>query len=215
MNTIMKTAFAATAIVAAAPASAAIVITQSPGAVQPEENVLFDVDQAVDTTVIGTTNNTNTVVEFVSDETLDVSGSSGQARIEGVDGSLDSLLVRLADDQFTFTEFEFNLFNPDNGTTSVTITLSDGTVQSFDLSPNGQNFFGIQATDGSTLTSVAFQTDGTGVADVRQVRIGGIASVTAAVPEPATWALLLLGFFGIGGMMRRTGAVRSLDVTYG
>jgi hypothetical protein len=27
--------------------------------------------------------------------------------------------------------------------------------------------------------------------------------VTGAVPEPSTWALMLLGFFGIGAVMRR------------
>ena len=28
------------------------------------------------------------------------------------------------------------------------------------------------------------------------------ATVTSAVPEPATWAMLLLGFGAIGGVMR-------------
>ena len=38
--------------------------------------------------------------------------------------------------------------------------------------------------------------------------------VNGAVPEPSTWALLLLGFFGIGGMMRRRGEVQSTKVTF-
>ncbi|WP_068879215.1 PEPxxWA-CTERM sorting domain-containing protein [Phenylobacterium sp. CCH12-B4] len=29
------------------------------------------------------------------------------------------------------------------------------------------------------------------------------AAMSAAVPEPATWAMMLLGFFGLGGMLRR------------
>ena len=33
-------------------------------------------------------------------------------------------------------------------------------------------------------------------------------SQVAAVPEPATWAMMLLGFFGIGGMMRRAKVIR-------
>ncbi|NVD44179.1 PEPxxWA-CTERM sorting domain-containing protein [Altererythrobacter sp. HHU K3-1] len=154
--------------------------------------------------VIGTTNQTNTTVNFTSNEMLTVAASQGQARIEGVDGSLDNLTVTLADAMLSFTEFEFNLFDSLDNTTSVTITLSDGTMQTFDLSRNGQNFFGIRATDGDTLTSVSFATNGTGVGDVRQVRIGGISEMTAAVPEPATWALLLLGFGFVGGMMRKT-----------
>ncbi|MEE4536906.1 MAG: PEPxxWA-CTERM sorting domain-containing protein [Erythrobacter sp.] len=33
--------------------------------------------------------------------------------------------------------------------------------------------------------------------------IGDVGQVTGAVPEPSTWALMLLGFFGIGAVMRR------------
>ncbi len=35
-----------------------------------------------------------------------------------------------------------------------------------------------------------------------------------AVPEPATWALLLLGFFGIGGMMRAKRRIARTTVSY-
>ena len=57
--------------------------------------------------------------------------------------------------------------------------------------------------DSSYQSGLAF--DGLALNDVE---IGG------AVPEPSTWALLLLGFFGIGGMMRRRGEVRSTKVTF-
>ncbi len=33
-------------------------------------------------------------------------------------------------------------------------------------------------------------------------------AISAPVPEPATWAMMLLGFFGVGGMMRRAKVVR-------
>lgn len=40
--------------------------------------------------------------------------------------------------------------------------------------------------------------------------ITSISSVTAAVPEPATWAMMLVGFGGIGfAMRRRSGKVRT------
>lgn len=35
-----------------------------------------------------------------------------------------------------------------------------------------------------------------------------------AVPEPATWALMLLGFFAVGAALRRKPAVRSVSVSY-
>ena len=37
---------------------------------------------------------------------------------------------------------------------------------------------------------------------MRQVRLGGVSELAAAVPEPATWALMLLGFGFVGGAMR-------------
>ena len=39
-------------------------------------------------------------------------------------------------------------------------------------------------------------------------------SVNAAVPEPATWAMLLLGMFGIAAAMRRRPAIRAAKLSY-
>ena len=40
------------------------------------------------------------------------------------------------------------------------------------------------------------------VDDVEQVRLGTIASISA-VPEPTTWAMMLIGFCGLGFMVYR------------
>ncbi len=197
-----------------APASAAVIIYDSPGEVQPEENVLFQAEDQFGTTVQGVTNQTSTNVTFTSDEMLTARQSAGQARVEGTDGSLDSLMISLTDPLLSFTEFELNLFNALQGTGQVTFTLSSGLVETYDLG-NGQNFFGIRATDGDRLTSVAFQTDGTGVQDARQFRIGGISSSSVgAVPEPGTWAMLLFGFGAIGAFMRGQKRTRRIRLTY-
>ena len=50
-------------------------------------------------------------------------------------------------------------------------------------------------------------------ADTATLR-GVTREVTGAVPEPATWAVMLLGFFGIGGMARRKKALQSSQVSY-
>jgi hypothetical protein len=42
------------------------------------------------------------------------------------------------------------------------------------------------------------------------VAFGGVG----AVPEPTTWAMLLVGFFGIGGAMRRRRTNRNIALTY-
>lgn len=197
MKTLMTLASAAAlAIAAATPASAAIIITASPGAVQPPENVLTDTAMT-GTTVMGTTNQTDTRVSVSSNETLTTDSSNGQARFLATDGSFDVGNIFLTEGG-TFTSAEFNLFNAASDTSSVDITVN-GETQSFALG-NGQNFFGFTATDGDVITSIAFDTNGSGVADLRQLRLGGVA---AAVPEPGTWALMLLGFGAVGASMRR------------
>lgn len=196
MKLTIAAAASALAIAVASPASAAIIITASPGAVQPPENVLANTSMT-NTTVMGSTNQTNTMVSVQSNETLTTSTSNGQSRFFATDGSLDEGSIFLTGGG-SFTSAEFNLFNALSGTNSVAITVN-GVTQSFALG-NGQNFFGFQATGGDRITSISFATNGTGVADLRQLRLGG---VQAAVPEPGTWALMLLGFGVVGASLRR------------
>ena len=200
-NLSKKTGLAAIALGAslalASPASAAIIITASPGAVQPPENVLADTTMT-GLSVFGTTNQTNTRVSVSSNETLTTTSSNGQSRFVATDGSLDFGRIFLTQGG-SFQEAEFNLFNALAGTSSVEISVNDGPLQTFDLG-NGQNFFGFSATDGDVITSIAFNTNGTGVTDLRQLRVGGVMS---AVPEPATWAMMLVGFGAVGYSLRR------------
>ena len=123
MKHALKAAAAATALMMATPALADVTLFTDPGSLQPSENVLAEPNQS-GTTIIGTTNQTQTTVLFRSltctspsactapgtGETLMTQSSAGQARFMSADGSLDSLMISLAGGQ-TFLEFEFNLFN--------------------------------------------------------------------------------------------------------
>jgi hypothetical protein len=196
MRMLTLAAASALAVAAVSPASAAIIITASPGAVQPSENVLTNTSMTA-TTVMGTTNQTSTSVSVSSTENLTTTSSNGQARFLATDGSLDAGTIFLTRGG-TFTSAEFNLFNALGSTNSVNITVN-GVTRAFALG-NGENFFGFTATAGDVISSIAFDTNGTGVTDLRQLRVGGVA---AAVPEPGTWALMLLGFGAIGAAMRK------------
>lgn len=206
---------AAAALSMWSPAQAAIELYESPGVVQPDENVLLPTGQT-GTTILGNTNNSNTSVTFQSlacttpgvcttagAETL-TTPANGQARIEALDGSLAGLQFFLTSGD-SFTEFEFNLFQSLN--TLQTVTLfglkgnGDPFTQTFNLDGKGQNYFSGLATLGDVFTKVAFDASGVGVSDIRQVRIGGFAG--AAVPEPATWAMMILGLGLVGAAMRR------------
>lgn len=76
-------------------------------------------------------------------------------------------------------------------------------IQSYSVAPNGGNggfaFFGF--TDvGEAITSVTIGSPGD-FDGLDNVRFGN--SVLAAVPEPSTWAMMLIGFSAVGFSMRR------------
>jgi hypothetical protein len=183
------------------PASAAITIQLGNASVQPSQKVLSNTDMTA-LTVFGNTNQTGTSVSFTSlnNEQLSSSSSNGQARFATADGTLDAARFFLTQGG-TFTQAEFNLFNAQGSTSSVLISVNGGTAQSFALG-NGENFFNVFASGSDVITSIAFDTNGVGVADLRQVRLGGL-SATAPVPEPASWAMMFLGFGGVGYSLRR------------
>ena len=212
MTTQLATAISALALLIAAPASATVVIGTGAGAVQPEENLLFNNNPANGTTVAGVTNQTNTSVSITGGETL--VGNGGQARLETADGLVNttftfngltgqSLGIDLTNPTLAFSQTEFRIFVGDGTATEATLTFRDtaGTQfqNTFDIPSNG--FFNAQAVDGQQIDYFSIAANGS-FQDVRQVRIGGVATM-AVVPEPASWALMILGFGGVGGLMRR------------
>lgn len=207
----------AAAFVVAGPAAASIEIFNSPGSVQPSENVLVD-DGLTGQTVFGHTNNSNTSVSFLSlANGVTLQGfSNGQSRVQALTGSLDALRFFLTGGA-GFGEVEFDLHKAARDTDTVNVTFFGdfGTeTRTFDLG-NGNNWFSARTSGGDLITAVSFDTSGSGVDDIRQVRLGAIAGVTPpppAVPEPATWAMMLGGFGLLGAAVRRRGKTA---VTFG
>lgn len=192
-------AFALATAFAPAGAEAAVTVCTSPGCVQPDSNVLFDTSQ-IGNPVQGTLNDQpDVMITFRGEESLTTTSSNGQARIEGTDGNLTFLEI-LAGDGLTFNEVEFNLNALADGFATLTFLGTGGATlfvsDPLAISANGQNFLG---GFGEAFTGVQISTTAQ-LADVRQVRLGGIQS---AVPEPGTWAMMLLGFGAMGFQMRR------------
>lgn len=197
---------AAAACAAAAPATAAVVIGVGPGLLQPEENVLFNNNPTPATVVQGVTNQ-GTAVVLEGGETLTPFG--GQARVRSPDLALSTLFefrgftnqlvgFDLADPGLAFTETEFRVFG---GTaTELTLTFVDtaGEVFQQTLAIPKSGFFNAQAIDGQLINYFSVAANGT-LADIRQFRIGG---VTADIPEPGAWAMMLLGFGAAGATLR-------------
>jgi hypothetical protein len=183
-------------------ASATIVISagQSPG--NPDENVLFNVGGQTGTTVNGFTNNTNTAVSYTSTQTLSAAG--GQADITSANG-ITNLSWQLALGS-GWTEEQFFLLTNSVGST-VTFTYTDQfnqtfTLNSSPLSTNGTNPFFVTTSGGEIVTSASLSITGGSLTHFEQDRLT-VATVAPPVPEASTWAMMILGFMGIGFMAYR------------
>jgi hypothetical protein len=190
-------------------------VLADPSSVQGN-NVLFNAAPQDGSLITGLTQS-GTVANFtgttVNGGTI-LHASGGQAEVEGglIAATptpndtflLSSLTMSLASG--TFNNVEFNVFG---GTaTSVTFSGLDNNNVGFNLGPqtlgNGENFFALVGIDGQSIKSLTLTFGGGagfGVDDVRQIRLDD--AVAGAVPEPATWAMMILGFAGIGFMAYR------------
>jgi hypothetical protein len=211
MRTLKKIALAAalgTATLVAAPASATIILVNA-STIQGA-NVLFNTGTQTGTMVTGSTQQ-GTAVNFTGTTVAGnvISANGGQARVEGEGNittsnpndtlGLTSLNFSLANN-VTFNNLEFNLFGG-AGSANIVITDNAGEVFTFNQAlGNGENFFGFVGIDGQSIRSVAITTAG-GIQDIRQIRLD--QATVAAVPEPGTWALMLVGFGAVGASLRR------------
>lgn len=158
-----------------------------------EENILFGAKET-GMTINGATNMSNIGIQFASTETL-LQNSSGQAQITNNDGgNLHDIMVTAPG--HTFTDFIVDLNKANGSTLKVSVAANDGTFLDSFTGGNGSNFITILASGGETISSITFSSPDTGWEQFKQPRISGLAAI--ATPEPATWAMMLLGFAGLG-----------------
>lgn len=196
--------------------AAADIVQVSASSIQGN-NVLFNQGGQQNANIVNglLNNDASTQVDFQGSNGAILRASRGQASITGaLDPStnnpndtiaLNGFTFDLADGS-TFNNAEFNLFG--GSATGVNFTLTDNAGDLFNFSNalgNGSNRFGFQAIAGQSIRNITFATVGGGIQDVRQVRVGMTATPVGpdAVPEPATWAMMLGGFGILGGAMRR------------
>jgi hypothetical protein len=188
---------AGAAMLASVGTASAAVIFETGADGPANKNVFWDLDDGTDDTVTGFINNTSIGVIAEGNELI-TTDDNGVVWVVPVDGGFTTLTFSL--DGFGFTAFEVDLKDPVGGNPdwSVTFETDDGSFQTFNDFNGG--FVSAYTNDGSLIQSVTFTTNAD-IEGVGQVRFGGIAG--APVPEPATWALMILGFGGVGGMLRQ------------
>lgn len=178
------------------------------------------------------------LVDYLSSSTLHYNGNSGgfaQVTGPGAGGGTGFEDLTIIPEAVTFTAFKFNLdlpaavgsFNPPNGyktdfSFGTTIFFAGGGSQFFDVdvgAGNGENRFLISAGLGEYINKIVISnlvgvstknnsptyTNDYNFDSIRQVSFDAVSPV----PEPATWALFILGFGAVGFMLRRRRLIAS------
>jgi PEP-CTERM motif len=115
-----------------------------------------------------------------------------------VRGTFTSLTINAPTD-YTFKDFNFSIL----ATPDFMVTASNGGVVHVTDTPNGNVDWTAFTLSAAGLTSVTITAENGGFfKEMKQFQISGLEQV-AAVPEPATWAMMLLGFAGVGVMAYR------------
>lgn len=190
----------AAVLIAAGPGSAQAAVIFSPGiipAAATVENVRFDPTRSgvvigPATTVTGISARSGYLVDFSSNELLIAFENPASVppvppTVRATDGALRSVDIDVRDG--AFTTFFYNLFvgtvagNPAGRFADILVSSFDGSTSTFQQQlRNGNNVLTIRADNETLLRGVSIFAN-SNIADIRQVRIGGLQD--SPIPEPS------------------------------
>jgi hypothetical protein len=179
--------------IAATGAQAILIIDPTPGKLLNTENVLFNSPGLIlnGPIVQGALNKSEAVVNFYDAGEDLFADAMGQARIEAVDGSFNTLSVRMDDPGLGIAAYQFNVNALDDG--DLTINLYEGSnlslSESFSIDAAGANWFRIYGTKGEVLSRVTISS----TSEIQSVGQNRIAAAPAPVPEPSSLVAIGLG----------------------
>ncbi|MBR0724248.1 PEP-CTERM sorting domain-containing protein [Bradyrhizobium manausense] len=165
-----------------------------PSSALTEQKIYFDAALSTDITGHVGSQTGTPLVSFTSPSIVDA--KNGFASIDFSQSLYHDLTITIAKG-FTFTDVVFDILSPD----PFTITASNGGTASLSNLKNGLNEFTAFSINGTNLTFVTLHS-ATGFSQIKQFELSGVSAVTA-VPEPTTWAMMILGFAGVGFLAYR------------
>jgi hypothetical protein len=187
----------------ATPAAADIVFTYGNVPFSGSENILLPTG-VVGTSLTGTGSITGGQVLFIASE--DLTQGSQVNRLAVSDGGTGSLTIQSVAGNY-FTNFLFDLRATIDTTSVVSVLEPNGDVTTFNffVSGVGENPLTINAINGQVISSITLDMPfGGEIAGLNSLRASFLGvTPPPGVPEPATWALIILGFGAAGAALRR------------
>ncbi len=164
--------------------------------------------------VYGITDDENALVKFTGNTQISITGGNGYAQIFDANNTLDwdTLTISMADGSgFTALEFALQFLgvdvsNQNPGTLNITVNLLGGgtAVKSYDDFTNtGNRSFYFSGDAGEVFTSVVLSAAPDRFDQLKQTDISLVVAPPLAVPEPASWAMMIGGFALVGAAARR------------
>jgi PEP-CTERM motif len=192
---------------------------------------MVHLDAGFDNSDVGTVHGVTSAglqVLFTGNVNIDGTSGSGYAQINDSDSAGVFNTLTITPGNFLgFSDYELSIMYDGSNANPIYLTIAytllGGGGGSFVFDPlaanntplnnlrytnNGNRDFRLDTTAGETITSIVLSgrlgtlpTDT--LAPILQEKQNDVIGVQQAVPEPATWAMMLIGFGGIGMTMRR------------
>ena len=228
-----KLLFATTALIALTGVARADVLLDTTGQGGTGNNVVFsNIDPNNNRLILGHLNGQNDEVVrfFDKSNTTGYSGAANGNDIKIIDTrDLDITVFNSTNTvEVGTTRDIFSLKGSGDVFFRISAVKADGTLETFNFTnlaggvaglggggyglSNGQSGFDFSVANGEVITDIDLFLGATGmISDFEHYRIDAAPIPTvAAVPEASTWAMMILGFLGVGfmGMRKKLGAVR-------
>jgi hypothetical protein len=185
------------------PAKADFVLDSTP--VGANTNFSGSGSVAANTTFFGTSG--SVTIDFLTNVNVQHANGLADIKVANGDPAMNWLLLTPENGTaFNLFSFRGQLFSNADQPVTVTVTDQHGTAFNFTITENGDfGPYGFQALQNSNeyIKSVLITGNGVGFKELKQFGFGLDTTLASAVPESSTWAMMLLGFAGVGFMAYR------------